>query len=163
MGIKKWFRKTFRKSKVICVYIFDDTGRFKEYVVYPDKTNNIINIGEQSYVFSLKDVIYVNGFPSIFYKKNNPKPIDFKQDGKIPEITASEFNTILNNSVVKDLLKAGKENKNEQILLAGVGICVIGILILAYFTNTLMETLNAQQEIIKTLETEITKISSTIR
>ncbi len=156
--MKNWFRKTFQKSKVICVYIFDDTGRFKEYVVYPDKTNNIINIDEASYVFSVNDVVYVNGYASIFYKKNDPKPMNFKQNGEIPKITAQEFNTVLNNSIVRDLMKAGKEDKKEKLLFYGVVVCVIGILLLAYFTNDLLETIKTQQTILENMNAEILEL-----
>lgn len=153
-----WLRKTFHKSKIICVYIFDETGRFNEYVVYPDKTNNVINIDECSYIFSAKDVVYVNGYPSLFYMKNNPKPIDFKQKRIFPEITAQEFNAALNNSIVRDLMKAGKEDKKEQLLLYGVVVCVIGILLLAYFTNNLTNMIQTLQAIIENMNTELVEL-----
>jgi len=164
MGIKNWFRKTFQKNKIICAYVFDETGRFKEYVVYPSGNYLQIKLDGKdcTFYFRNEDIVYNKGLPCVMLKQRTKEAFNVKQE-KFSEITPQEFNTAINNSVVKELMKAGNENKNEQLLLAGVGICVIGILILAYFTNTLMETLNAQQEIIKTLETEITKISSTIR
>lgn len=154
-----WFRKTFFKSKIICVYIFDETGRFNEYVVFPDKTNNVVNIDDCSYIFSAKDVVYVNGYPSVFYMKNNPKPIDFIQKRKIPEITAQEFNSVLNNSIVRDLLKAGKEDKKEQVLFYGIIVCVIGILLLAFFTNNLTNIIQEQQLIIESMNTKLIELN----
>ena len=153
------FRKVFHKSKIICVYIFEDTGRFNEYVVFPDKTNNVVNIDDCSYIFSAKDVVYVNGYPSVFYIKNNPKPIDFKQKRKFPEITAQEFNSALNNSIVRDLVKAGKEDKKEQVLFFGVIVCVVGILLLAYFTDNLTNIIQEQQLILENINTKLIELN----
>lgn len=164
MGIKNWYRKTFQKNKILGVYLFDETGRFKEQVVYPSDNKFIIteNGKEETYYYRNKDIVYNNGIPCVLIKKGVKETFNVETE-KIEEISPEEFNTAINNSVVKELMKAGKDSKNEQIMLAGLGICIAGILILGYFTNTLMETLETQKELIRDLENEITKISSSIR
>lgn len=164
MGIKNWFRKTFNKNKILCIFRFDETGRFTEYVEYP-KGNTVtikVNGKNEEYHFRNEEITYNKGLPCILVKSTNKEAFNVKSN-KIDEISPEEFNTAINNSVVTELMKAGKEDKNEQMILAGIGLCVVGILVLGYFTNTLMETIEAQGEIIRTLETEITKISSMVR
>ena len=92
------------------------------------------------------------------YMKNNPKPIDFKQKRIFPEITAQEFNAALNNTIVRDLIKAGKEDKKEQLLFFGVVVCVIGILLLAYLTNNLTNMIQTLQTIIENMNTELLEL-----
>lgn len=162
--MKNWFRKTFQKNKILCVYLFDETGRFKEFVVFPSGNQIEINVkgNTKTYHYRNKDIVYNKGLPCVLIKEDTKEAFNVKSE-KIEEISPEEFNTAINNSVVKELMKAGKDEKHEQMMLAGIAVCVIGILILGYFTNTLMETIDKQGEIIKTLETELTKISGSIR
>lgn len=164
MDFVKWYRKTFKKNKILCAYVFDETGRFREFVEYPEGNSIQIKINgeENTYYFRNEDIVYNNGLPCVMLKEKTKEAFNVKREN-ISEISPQEFNTAINNSVVSELMKAGKEDKNEQMLLGGVALCIVGILIIGYFTNSMMETLQVQEEIITSLESEITKLSGKIR
>lgn len=125
--LKRWYLQKFRKEDILKVYMFDNTGRIKDFIVLPkEDEDNTIEIEGGTYTYLLKDVVYMKGIPCLFYKRDNPKPINIKNEGNIPEITAQEFNTALNNTVVKDLMKAGKDDTKENIMfMACVGTFAI--------------------------------------
>ena len=141
--MKNWLLKTFKKNKIVVCYMIDETGRITENVVEPK--DGLITIDDNSYTYSVNDIIYQNGLPCLFFRVENPKPMNMKQGGKIPAITSQEFNTALNNTVVKELMKAGKDEKQEQLLLMGLVVCVCAVVGVGYFVFQLSEMVEGQQ------------------
>jgi len=151
----------FNKNKYVRVLLVNDTGYMNETVVKND--GKIINFKNDSYTFSSKDIIIFNGTPTLMFREGYPKPIDLKDGGSIPEITSSEFNSAINNNVVRDLIKSTEHTKTLDYLTYGLIACIGGIIVLGYFNFQMLDMLKIQGLTIDEMKNTIDTMSNFVR
>lgn len=133
---------TLRKA-----WLFDDRGEYLDKQWF-SKHSNDFRYKDKSYIIKHNNPTYLE-FTGIFfntrfymYNVNNPEPIMLGIKGaRVPIISSTDFNTILESSVAKrlnDLAKGGLfDGLTIKKALIGIGIAVIGYLA---FTGKLFST-----------------------
>lgn len=130
----------FNKAKKVNVLLFTTTGQLKKFKIKSNDLSSddeLVTYKERTYKYSPSDIYYHKGTPTIMFYEGSSKPIKISQDGETSNITPKELNKAVNNNIVKDLMSSTNEQNTEQLLLIGLGVCVIGLIGLGWYVGEL--------------------------
>lgn len=161
MTFKENFDLIFRKSKVLKIFIYMPDRRIKTFVRELDGIENgeHLNIMEGVYIV-LHDYIYFsNGVACLYFKYDNPAPMDMSHNRFVSDKTASKIYTVLNNKVFNNLVAEAKgKDPNMIFIMIGIGLILV-MLGGFYYLNeqiTVLQELNTSyKEIIESLRDSI--------
>lgn len=112
-----------------------------------------LNINGHDYTVDNESYVFERGYKTFYYHKNEPAPINLKEgNSRGRNVTSKELNSYLQNNIVKDLMKAGKEDNTDKILLLCGVVTILGLAALGYFVHDLLDQISNLQEIVENIE-----------
>lgn len=145
-AFKVFYAGTDGSMKVIKIYDKSEVENNQVTVHLSDTESKTIN-------FETKNVMYHKGIPCIIAGGDQSKALNRDNLSKTSGVTASQLNSAIENNIIKDLLKVGKEDNTIKIIFAGVMASIAGILFIGYLVYDMSEVLNQVIEIVRDLET----------
>lgn len=92
---------------------------------------NVVEIGEQLYMFSQKAIRYINGKPIVYFYYSNPFCKIIKVTDEKTSIDGSSFTQVQQSKFVEDVVRGAKEKPSSAIVVLIIGFAIIGLLTLA--------------------------------
>lgn len=161
MKFKENLDLIFRKNKVIKVYVFMPDRRTRVFVREIDGLENgdFLDILDGAYIVLHDYVYFENGLAKLYYKYENPSPLDMSHNRVEIGRTAKEIMTTLNTKVFHNIVAESKDKTPNSILIM-ISIALLLVMIGGfYYMNEqivlLQESNDAYKQILESLRDSI--------
>ena len=116
MTVKENFDLIFRKSKVLKVHIYMSDRRVKTFIREIDGIENgdHLDIMNGAYIVLHDFVYFENGVANLYYKYDNPAPMDMSHNRFVSDKTSNKIMTVLNNKVFNNIVSEPFSNEYWQ-------------------------------------------------
>jgi len=145
----EWLIKHFYKNKAIRAIIHYPDHRIRLYWCIPVNGNVTINNKTYSCDANRDYFSLFNRIPTFTYQVDKIEPLRF-DDIKPSAYSASEYNTAINNKIVRDIFSA---NDNKKMDL--VSAVIVGMVAIVLIVGVAMFFLYKEVEALKTMIAEI--------
>jgi len=144
--------KLFYKNKFVRIEVVSEDKRVSTFYVIPVGDTVTIPKQEISFTIDKENMLLKNGIPTYYFNYGNTNSLNlYDSNNDLVMYSPSQFNSALNNNLIKDIFNAFNTGEKISINVFMLGFIMVVILGLGYLGFKQFEILNDKIEELKNL------------
>ena len=150
MGLRLWYLKTFKKSEIVRLCVYEKSKHIRNYYVIPQ--GNTATINKRSYIINDKDFyLDADSIITYTYREDSVEPVN-PFDSKRSVMSQEEFNVAIDNKIIRDLVQStggGMDMATISMMIAVVSL--LGIIFVGYMVYEQQTLINEMREVLRVI------------